>query len=119
VLFAEVVDVAAGVFEDSQAEESEHRDECEVAAVGRLLRGSRQRLELQMSETKRRRFGWHVGSSGVLGRRVRQYAVDDTGSVEASGHRHAAQVRLCVDSRLALEASQVRHGQMDGGRPLS
>jgi len=34
VLFAEVVDVAAGVFEDSQAEESEHRDECEVAAFG-------------------------------------------------------------------------------------
>jgi len=64
-----------------------------------------------MSETKRRRFGWHVGSSDVLGRRVRQYAVDDTGSVEASEHRHAAQVRICVDSRRALAASQVRHGR--------
>jgi hypothetical protein len=34
VLFAEVVDVAAGGFEDAQSQQAQHRDQGEVAPVG-------------------------------------------------------------------------------------
>ena len=54
VLLAEVIDVAAGGLEDPQAEEPEHRDEREVATVGRGPRGSKQRLELQVAQSQGR-----------------------------------------------------------------
>jgi hypothetical protein len=54
VLLAEVFDVAAGGFEDPQPQESEHRDEREVASFGRGPRGSRECLELKMAQPQGR-----------------------------------------------------------------
>jgi hypothetical protein len=51
VLLAEVLDVAATGLEDTKAQEAQHRDEREVTAVGRLLRGGQQGLELQVRQT--------------------------------------------------------------------
>ena len=48
VLLAQVLDVAASGLEDTKAQEAQHRDECEVAAVGRLPRRGQYGLELQV-----------------------------------------------------------------------
>jgi hypothetical protein len=51
VLLAEVRDVAASGLENTKPQQTQHRDECEVAAVGRLLRGGQHGLELQVRQT--------------------------------------------------------------------
>lgn len=57
VLFAEVVDVAASGLEDPQPQAPEHRDQREVASVGRGPRGGEQRYELQVGQFQGRRLG--------------------------------------------------------------
>jgi len=54
VLFAEVFNVASGGLKDRQAEESQYRDQREVASVSRVLSGGEQRLELQMRQSQGR-----------------------------------------------------------------
>jgi len=70
VLLAEVFDVAAGGLEDPQAQQPQHRDQREVAWVGRGPGGGEQRLELQVGQSQGRGLGLHVGSADVLGWRV-------------------------------------------------
>ena len=53
--------------EDPQAQEAEHRDQCEVASVGRGSGGGEQRLELQVGQSQGRGLGRHVGSADVVG----------------------------------------------------
>src|ERR1700733_2533167 len=52
VLFAKVGDICAGGFEDPQAQQSEHRDEREVAERRRLAGRGEQSLELQVREAQ-------------------------------------------------------------------
>ena len=68
VFFAKVFDVATRRFEDAESEEAEHRDQGEVATVGRLLGRCDQRLELKIRQPKRGRLGRDVGSADILGR---------------------------------------------------
>jgi hypothetical protein len=70
VLLAEVPDVAASGLEDTRAQEAQHRDEREVAAVGRLRGGGQQGLEPQVRQAYGQGFGWHVWAAHVLGRGV-------------------------------------------------
>jgi hypothetical protein len=51
VLFAEVLDVVAGGLEDLQAEEPEHVTSAKSHRFGRVLGGSKQRLELQVGQS--------------------------------------------------------------------
>ena len=67
VLLAQVLDVAAGGLEDPQAQQPQHRDQREVAQVGRGPGGGEQRLELQMSQSQSRGLGRHVRAADVLG----------------------------------------------------
>ena len=67
VLFALVGDVRAGRLEDPQAEQPEHRNECEVAVAAGLAGGGEQGLELQMRESQGWRFGRDRGAADVLG----------------------------------------------------
>jgi hypothetical protein len=75
VLLAEVRDVAASGLEDTKPKQTQHRDECEVAAVGRLLRCGQQPLELKVRQTQGRGFGWDVRAAHVLGRGVLEDAI--------------------------------------------
>src|ERR1700733_10950473 len=52
VLLAKVGDICAGGFEDPQAQQSEHRDEREVAERRRLAGRGEQSLELQVREAQ-------------------------------------------------------------------
>jgi len=54
VLLTEVCDVGAGGFEDPQSQQTQHRNQGEVVAVGRLSGGGQHRLELQMRQPQRR-----------------------------------------------------------------
>ena len=78
VLFAEVFDVAASGLEDTKAWEAQHRDECAVAAVGRLLGGGQQGFELQVLKPR-------VGdSAGTCGRRT--YSAGECSSTPSIRH---------------------------------
>ena len=87
MLLAQVLDVAAGGLEDPQAQQPQHRDQREVAAVRRGPGGGEQRLELQMSQSQSRGLGRHVRAADVLGGRVLQDVVNHTGAVEPRNHR--------------------------------
>lgn len=50
--FAERLDVGAGGLEDAQAEQSEHRDQCEVVGVGGVAAGGEDGLELKVAQTE-------------------------------------------------------------------
>jgi hypothetical protein len=50
-LLIEIRDDAASGLADPQTQEFKHHDECEVAAVGRLVRCGQQGLELQVGQT--------------------------------------------------------------------
>jgi hypothetical protein len=68
VFLAEVADVGAASFEDSQPEQAEERDQGEVVGVGRQPGAGDQRFELQMPKTERRGLGRHGRSADVVGR---------------------------------------------------
>jgi len=68
VFLAQVGDAGAGGFEDPQAEQPEHGHQGEVVIVRRLARGGQQRLELQVSEPERGRFGRDIRPADMLGR---------------------------------------------------
>jgi hypothetical protein len=61
VLFAEVVDVSGGGFEDRQPQQAGLGDEREVVAVGGLPGGGQQRLELQVGESDGRGYAGTAG----------------------------------------------------------
>jgi hypothetical protein len=90
VFLAEVGDVRAGGFEDPQAQEAEHGDECEVVPVGRPTRCGEDGFELQMPQPEGRGVSGHVWPSHVLGRRHHQHGIQHTGAVEPADHRQPA-----------------------------
>ncbi len=87
MLLTEIGDVAGAGFEDPQAEQAQHGDEREVVSVGGGACSGSHRLELQMGQAKRRRFGRNAGSTDVFRWRVLQYGVDDAGAVQADHYR--------------------------------
>ncbi|GEM_PF-3937345 len=68
VFLAQVGDAGAGGFEDPQGQQPEHGHQGEVVIVRRLARGGQQRLELQVSEPERGRFGRDIRPADMLGR---------------------------------------------------
>jgi hypothetical protein len=65
----------------------QHHHQREIAIVAGLPGGGEHRLELQMGQPQRGRVGRHSRAAHVLGRRVRQRAVDHAGAVATRQHR--------------------------------
>lgn len=108
VLLAEVVDIRANGFEDSQAEQAQQADEGEVEGVGRLPCGGEHGFKLEVGEPERGRLRWDPRTPYVVGGRVLKDAIDYTGSVEARDDRQPSRNRRWLEPTHVLQPAQVQ-----------
>ncbi len=87
MLLTQVINVGADRLEDPQPQESQQADERQVEGVGRLARSREHGFELQVRQPEGGRLRWHGRAAYVVGGRVLQDVLDDTGPIEPGDDR--------------------------------